>query len=79
MLLNPSLNPLPLFKRPWRCLTRALVFPDAEKLPADFDLRECYREEHGDVPATVQDYETGQPSRCALRATASGSDALHSM
>jgi len=32
--------------------------------PPGFDLRDCLREEFADVPATVTDYETNQPSRC---------------
>ncbi len=52
---------------------------NAADLPPDFDLRECYREEFGDVPATVQDYQTGQPSRCAQRIASFQSDAQRSI
>ena len=56
----------PLLKLDRRMSTVGLIrgtLPPAD-LPAGFDLRKCYKEEHEDVPGTVRDYETDQPSRC---------------
>ena len=41
----------------------------AGEWPLDLNLRDCLREEFADVPATVADYETNQPSRCAQHGT----------
>ena len=45
-------------------LTAACVCSSAA-LPPGFDLRDCLHEDFADVPATVDDYVTNQPSRCS--------------